>query len=116
MHILLMEDDKNFGLILKNELEAEDHRVDLATDGVEGVLNFIRDRHDLVLLDIRMPRLAGTDALRIIKGLNPMVPAIAFSANAGNREMEETLAAGACRCLPKPFLLAELKEEIASYC
>lgn len=113
MRILLIEDDKNFGLIMKNELEAENHRVRLATDGVEGVLSFINGEYDLVLLDLRMPRLAGADALRIIKQLNPSVPAIAFSANAGPWEMQETLSAGARRCLRKPFEVAQLKREIA---
>ncbi len=112
MHILLIEDDKNYGLILKHELEAEAHRVDLASDGVEGVLQFIQDDYEMVLLDIRMPRLTGTDALRIIRSLDPDVPAIAFSANAGEREIQETLAAGANKCLQKPFALSRLKTEM----
>lgn len=112
MHILLIEDDKNFGLILKNELEAEAHQVDLACDGVEGVLQFIHDHYEIVLLDIRMPRLAGTDALRIIRSLDPAVPVIAFSGNAGDREIQETLEAGALKCLQKPFALASLKQEM----
>jgi len=112
----LIEDDKNFGLILKSELEAESHQVDLATDGVEGVLQFIEEQYDMVLLDIRMPRLTGTDALRIIKRLDPTVPAITFSANAGDREMADSVAAGARRCLSKPFALAQLKRVIENHC
>jgi two-component system, NtrC family, response regulator AtoC len=112
MHILLIEDDKNFGLILKTELEAEAHQVDLACDGVEGVLHFIQDQYEMVLLDIRMPRLTGTDALRIIRRLDPVIPAIAFSANAGETEIQETLAAGANKCLQKPFALSQLKLEM----
>jgi len=112
MHILLIEDDKNFGLILKNELEAEAHQVDLACDGVEGVLHFIHDHYEMVLLDIRMPRLTGTDALRIIRSLDPDVQVIAFSGNAGEREIQETLDAGAKQCLQKPFALSRLKMEL----
>lgn len=78
MNILLADDDKNFGLILKSELEEEHHHVDLVSNGVEAVLSFLDNPYDFVLLDLRMPRLSGTDALRIIKNINPEVPAITF--------------------------------------
>jgi DNA-binding response OmpR family regulator len=112
LNILLAEDDKNFGSILKRELEDECYCVDLVTNGVEAVLNFIRKHYDFVLLDLRMPRLSGTDALRIMKNINPDVPAIAFSGNAGSGEMEETLQFGAIKCFSKPFAIAQLKEDI----
>jgi two-component system, OmpR family, response regulator len=110
LNILLAEDDRNFGLILKGELEEENHRVDLVANGVEAVLNFLSNAYDFVLLDLRMPRLGGTDALRIIKNINPQVPAIAFSGNAGSSEMEETLQCGAIKCFTKPFAITKLKE------
>jgi DNA-binding response OmpR family regulator len=112
LHILLAEDDKNFGTILKGELEEESYCVDLVCNGVEAVLNFIGKHYDFVLLDLRMPRLSGTDALRIIKNINPSVPAIAFSGNAGSSEMAETLQCGAIKCFSKPFAIAQLKEDI----
>ncbi len=115
MNILLADDDKNFGLILKSELEEERHRVDLVSNGVEAVLNFINNLYDFVLLDLRMPRLSGTDALRIIKKINPHVPAITFSGNAGSNEMAETVQYGAIKCFSKPFAIAQLKEDIKGY-
>ena len=115
MNILLADDDKNFGLILKSELEEERHHVDLVSNGVEAVLRFINNFYDFVLLDLRMPRLSGTDALRIIKTINPHVPAIAFSGNAGSSEMAETLRCGAIKCFSKPFAIAQLKEDIKNY-
>ena len=115
VNILLADDDKNFGLILKSELEEDHHRVDLVPNGVEAVLNFIKKPYDFVLLDLRMPRLSGTDALRIIKNLSPQVPVITFSGNAGRSEMAETLQCGAIKCFSKPFAIAELKEDIKNY-
>jgi CheY-like chemotaxis protein len=115
LNILLAEDDKNFGLILKGELEEECHRVDLVPNGVEAVLNFLGNSYDFVLLDLRMPRLGGTDALKIIKNINPHVPAIVFSGNAGSSEMEETLQCGAIKCISKPFSIGQLKDEIRDY-
>jgi len=112
MNILLAEDDKNFGLILKKELEEDHHTIDLVHDGVEAVLSFIAKIYDLVLLDLRMPRLSGTDALRIIKKINPDVLAITFSGNAGSVEMAESVRCGSIKCFTKPFEIAQLKNDI----
>ncbi len=115
LNILLAEDDRNFGLILKSELEQDNHRIDLVFNGVDAVVSFINKCYDFVLLDLRMPRLSGTDALRIIKSIKPRVPIITFSGNAGKDEMEETLQCGALKCFSKPFSVAQLKEEIRCY-
>lgn len=113
MRILLVEDDRRFGQILKMELERDHHAVEHAADGVEGVLSFMENPCDIILLDIRMPRLGGIDALRIIRKLDPKVPAIVFSAVAGASEIVEAEIAGAVKFLSKPFEFAELKNEIA---
>ena len=112
MNILLADDDRNFGLILKSELEADSHNVDFVQNGVEAVLSFINNFYDFVLLDLRMPRLSGTDALRIIKNISPRASVITFSGNAGPGEMAETLQCGAVKCFSKPFSIAELKEDM----
>jgi DNA-binding response OmpR family regulator len=112
MHILLAEDDKNFGQVLKKELEEERYSIDLVQDGLEAVLGFIDKSYDLVLLDIAMPRLDGISALRIIKKVRPQVPVITFSGNAGSEKMEEAIRNGAMNCLTKPFKIDKLKELI----
>jgi two-component system response regulator AtoC len=113
--ILLADDDKNFGTVLKNELEEDRHVVDVVHDGVEAVLRFINNVYDFVLLDLRMPRLTGIDALRIIKTINPEVPTIIFSGKAGDIEMEESLNCGAIKCFRKPFEIAQIKDSIKSH-
>lgn len=114
MNILLADDDRNFGLALKKEKELEEdrHLVDFVANGVEPVLRFINNTYDFVLLDPRMPRLGGTDTLRIIKNINPDVPTITFSGNAGTAEIEESARCVATKCLKKPFNAAQLREEI----
>ncbi len=115
MKILVVEDDKNFGRVLVGELRDTGYTIDLATDGVEGVLKFIDGKYDFVLLDIKMPKLDGINALRIIKKIDPEVPAITYSGNAGSGEMAESVRAGAVRCLTKPFEIAQLKADIKRY-
>ncbi len=114
-NILLGEDDRNFGLVLKGELEESQYKVDLVPNGVEAVLKFIATPYHFVLLDILMPRLSGIDALRIIKKINPNIPVISFSGNAGSREMEESIECGAIKCYRKPFWIGQLKNDIENY-
>lgn len=115
MKILVAEDEKNFGLVLKKELEDAGYTIDLVPDGVEAVMRFIGEKYDFVLLDIKMPKLDGINALRMIKKLNPDVPAMTYSGNAGSGEMAESVKAGAIRCLTKPFEVGQLKNEIGKY-
>jgi DNA-binding response OmpR family regulator len=115
MKILIAEDDKNFGYVLKGELQEAGYEVDLALDGVEAVLKALEQPYDFVFLDIKMPKLDGINSLRIIKKIRPAVTAITYSGNAGSGEMAESVRAGALRCLTKPFEIAQLKDEIRKY-
>lgn len=112
MRILLAEDERNFGRVLEVELSDIGHEVDLVGDGVEAVLRLIDRPYDFALLDIKMPRLDGINALRIMKRLRPELTAITYSGNAGSGEMAESIRAGAVRCLTKPLAIAQLREEI----
>jgi DNA-binding response OmpR family regulator len=115
LNILLAEDDKNFGIVIKNELEEERYNVDIINNGVDAVLSFIDKPYDFVLIDIKMSKLDGISALRIIKKLNPEVPAIVFSGNAGYNDIEESLKLGAIRFFTKPFGIDELKNYIKKH-
>ena len=115
VRILLAEDDKNFGFILKGALEEDGLSVQLVPDGVEAVAAFIDKPYDFVLLDIKMPKLDGINALRLIKKIKPDVLALTFSGNAGSAEMLDSIKAGSNKCLIKPFQISELKDEIHKY-
>ena len=112
MNILIAEDDRNFGNILKTELQEEGYTIDLVNDGVEAVLRCVDEQYDFLIFDIKMPKLDGINALRIIKRINPRIPAVTISGNAGSGEMAESVKVGAIRCLTKPFEIAQLKQEI----
>jgi two-component system response regulator AtoC len=115
MKILIVEDDKNFCRVLSGSLRENGFDVDVAADGVEAVLKCIDEKYDFVLLDIKMPRLDGINALRIIKKLDADVPAMTYSGNAGSGEMADSVRAGAIRCLTKPFPISQLTAEINRY-
>jgi DNA-binding response OmpR family regulator len=64
--VLLIEDDQSIALMYKLQLVADGYDVELATDGVSGLHQAQEAPPDLVLLDIRLPRMAGLDVLRAI--------------------------------------------------
>lgn len=115
MNILCADDDRNFSLVLKRELEEDGHTVDVAVDGVEAVVKFTDKKYDFILIDIRMPILDGIGAVRVIRILDPDVPVLVYSGSAGSKEMAESIQAGVVRCLSKPFELAEIKDELKRY-
>ena len=115
MKILIVEDDKNFSFVLKEELTELGHDIHIAANGVEAVLKCIDEDYGFVLLDMKMPKLDGINALRIIKKLKPDVSAIAYSGNANCGEIAEAVKAGALRCLAKPFGIAQLKDELRKH-
>lgn len=115
MKILIVEDDRNFARVLSDSLHENGFDVDVAPDGVEAVLKCIDNKYDFVLLDIKMPKLDGINALRIIKKRDPEIPAMTYSGNAGSGEMAESVRAGAIRCLTKPLPISQLVAEINRY-
>jgi len=115
MNILIAEDDRNFGKILQTELQEEGYSIELVNDGVEAVLRCIDGKYDFLIFDIKMPKLDGINALRIIKRVSPRIPAVTISGNAGSGEMAESVKVGALRCLTKPFEISQLKQEIKKY-
>ena len=62
--ILLCEDDSNLGLVLKNYLELNDYEVTLERDGRLGLAAFQREKFDLCLLDVMMPKMDGLQVVQ----------------------------------------------------
>src|SRR3954467_15038338 len=74
--ILLVEDDPNFGNVLKNYLELNDYDVTLCRDGVEGKESFMNNNYDLCILDVMMPKKDGFMLAEEIRLNNKDVPLI----------------------------------------
>jgi len=101
--ILLVEDDPNFGTVLKDYLSLNDYNVTLAKDGLEGLIMFKNDIYDLCILDVMMPRKDGFSLAKDIRATNVDVPIIFLTAKTMKEDVLKGYEAGADDYLNKPF-------------
>ncbi|MBP6334883.1 MAG: response regulator transcription factor [Bacteroidia bacterium] len=111
--ILLVEDDPNFGSVLRNYLELNDYSVNLSTDGFAGYDQFVTGKYDICILDVMMPRKDGFTLAKEIREKDQQVPIIFLTAKTMKEDMLSGFQAGADDYITKPFdsevLLYKLK-------
>lgn len=101
--ILLVEDDPNFGSILKDYLILNDFEVTLAKNGMEGFEKFKKDTFDLCILDVMMPYKDGYTLAKEIREKNKDVPIIFLTAKSMKEDVLKGYKVGADDYLNKPF-------------
>jgi DNA-binding response OmpR family regulator len=115
--VLLVEDDPNFGAILKDYLELNDYEVVLAKDGIEGMIEYRKRDFDICVLDVMMPRKDGFTLAKEIKNINADQAIIFLTAKSLKEDMMQGYKVGADDYLTKPFdsdvLLAKIKAIIS---
>ena len=114
--ILIAEDETDIRDLIAFTLQYAGYEVQSARDGQEAVELARAEPPDLVLLDVRMPRMTGYDVCRALKA-DPALkqaPVVFLSAKGQDAEIRAGLDAGADAYLLKPFSPAELTEEIKS--
>jgi len=101
--ILLVEDDPNFGSVLKDYLSLNDYDVTLAKNGMEGFEKFKKDNYHLCILDVMMPYKDGFTLAKEIRERNKEVPIIFLTAKAMKEDVLKGYKVGADDYLNKPF-------------
>ncbi|MFM2232685.1 MAG: hypothetical protein RJB31_1386 [Bacteroidota bacterium] len=101
--ILLCEDDPNLGLVLKNFLELNDYEVVLERDGRLGLAAFQREKFDICLLDVMMPKMDGFMLAEEIRDNNPEIPLFFLSAKSMKEDQIKGYKLGADDYITKPF-------------
>ncbi|MAJ38031.1 MAG: DNA-binding response regulator [Flavobacteriaceae bacterium] len=111
--ILLVEDDPNFGIVLRDYLGMNNFEVVLAKNGMEGFEKFKKQEYDVCILDVMMPYKDGFTLAREIRQQNQHVPIIFLTAKTMKEDVLEGYKAGADDYLNKPFdsevLLVKIK-------
>ncbi len=115
--ILYVEDHPAQRDIMAQMLELGGFKVDVASDGVEGVEKAIDWQPDIILMDLRMPRMDGFEAIEKIRAddITASTPIIAISAWASGKHKKRALDAGANEHFTKPVDLNRLMTTINNY-
>lgn len=108
MRLLVVEDEKKVASFIRKGLEEEGYAVDVASDGEAG-LGMAMDRvHDLIILDIQLPRKSGLELLRELRAKQVATPVLLLTVRAAIEDKVLGLDAGADDYLTKPFAFQEL--------
>jgi len=110
--ILIVEDEPNMRLGLKDNLEFEGYQVDFAEDGETGLKNILEGDYSLVLLDVMLPKMSGFDVCKTVRKKGNTVPIILLTAKGEEIDKVLGLELGADDYVTKPFGLRELLARI----
>jgi heavy metal response regulator len=112
--ILLVEDEKKVSKFIKQGLEEEGFTVDTALDGEIGLSKSMSGKHDLIILDIMLPKIDGFEILKELRNEKINTPIIVLTAKDAITDKVQGLNIGADDYLTKPFAFAELLARIKS--
>ena len=108
MRVLIVEDDRKLAEFVARGLRAERCAVDLAADGREGQQFIDAYPYDLLILDLMLPRVSGSELLQRVRRSHPSLPVLVLTARDATEDKVKHFEAGADDYLTKPFDFAEL--------
>ena len=115
-HILIAEDERDIRDLIQFTLTYAGHQVTAAANGEEAVTLAITAQPDLIMLDVRMPRMNGLAACGAIKADDTLkhIPVVFLSAKGADEELEEGKRLGAVGFISKPFAPDELVAQVSA--
>ena len=106
--ILLCEDDENLGMLLREYLNAKGYNAELYPDGEAGYKAYVKNKYDLCVLDVMMPKMDGFTLAQEIRKVNTETPIVFLTAKTLKEDVLEGFKIGADDYLTKPFSMEEL--------
>lgn len=115
--ILVAEDERDIRELINFTLRLKGYEVVLARDGEEALELALKEHPDLVLLDIRMPRMSGYEVCQLIKEneATKHIPVVFLTAKGQESEVQQGMKAGATEYILKPFSPDTLVEQLQKY-
>ena len=112
--VLVVDDEEHIVMILRDSLEFSGFQVVTAYDGVEALERVDKDKPDIIVLDIGMPKLDGWEVCKRLKSneITAKIPIIILTAYAQTSDQRKGAQLGADRFISKPCDLTYLVEEI----
>ena len=112
LKILLCEDDENLGTLLSEYLQAKGYQADLCPDGEVGYKFFLKNKYDICVLDVMMPKKDGFTLAQEIRQANAEIPIIFLTAKQLKEDILEGFKIGADDYITKPFEMPILVAKI----
>ena len=106
--ILLAEDEPSLGQIIKESLETRGFQIDHCTDGKEALACYYREKPELLVLDVMMPKKDGFTLAKEVRMQDQITPIIFLTAKSQTRDVVEGFSTGGNDYLKKPFSMEEL--------
>ena len=108
MKVLVIEDDRTVGQFVQRGLEEQRMQVDLVDDGAEGLKLASDGQYDVLVLDLRLPRMSGVEVLRTLRDRGVATPVLILTAQDAVESKVQALRIGADDYVTKPFAFEEL--------
>jgi DNA-binding response OmpR family regulator len=112
MRILIAEDDAPLATFIAKAFKSEDHLTEVAASGEDALQKLQKMKYDLLILDLNLPVISGSEVLSRIRGRDPDIPILILTATDEVAERVACLDAGADDYLTKPFSFSELSARI----
>ena len=108
LNILLCEDDENLGMLLREYLQAKGYNAELCPDGEAGYKAFIKNKYDICVFDVMMPKKDGFTLAKEVRAINSDIPIMFLTAKNLKDDIFEGFKIGADDYITKPFSMEEL--------
>jgi DNA-binding response OmpR family regulator len=112
MRILVAEDDAPLATFVAKAFNSEDHVTEVAANGEDALQRLQKTKYDLLILDLNLPVVSGSEVLAKVRGHDPDIPILILTATDEVAERVACLDAGADDYLTKPFSFSELSARI----
>ena len=110
--ILIVDDEKNIRIALKQCFKGENYKVEMANDGEEAIEKLRNDKYDLILMDYQMPNKNGLEVLEDIRKNNIETRVIIMTAYGTVDIAVDSMKLGAVDFISKPFTIAKVKDVV----
>lgn len=112
INILLVEDDPNLSMVIQDYLEMLEYKTKHCSDGEEGLNEFKKNKYDLIILDVMMPKMDGFMVAEAIRKSDELTPIIFLTAKSLKEDRIKGFQAGCDDYISKPFSTEELSMRI----